>query len=69
MTDTQFETFLSYLTDIKNSIESLKGKPTDKHLYDLSDIYNELDSITRAVGDVETAANNTTSAVEKIELS
>ena len=58
MTDTQFETLLSHLTDLKNSIESLKGQPTDKNKYDLSDIYSELSSVTSAISGVENAIGN-----------
>jgi hypothetical protein len=58
MTDAQFETLLTHLTDLKNSIDSLKGQPTDKNKYDLSDIYSELCSVTSAVSGVESAIGN-----------
>lgn len=49
MTENQFEILLNHLKDIKNSVESLKGDPSDKHKYSLSDLYSELCSITSAV--------------------
>lgn len=67
MTDTQFETLLTHLTDLKNSIDSLKGQPTDKNKYDLSDIYSELYSVTSAVSGVESAIGDLKSSVDKLD--
>jgi hypothetical protein len=55
MTNEQFETLMAKLSEIKESIDSFKGLPTDKNKYDLSDIYSELCSVTSAVGSVESA--------------
>lgn len=67
MTDTQFETLVLHLKDLKNSIDSLKGEPTAKSKYDLSDIYSELSSVTSAVGDVESAISGLKSSIEKLD--
>lgn len=55
MTDQQFDTIVSALNGIQKAVERLMGEPDAKSKYDLSDVYSELDSITRAVGGVESA--------------
>jgi len=53
MTDDQFAIMCSLLKEIKKSVDRLMGAPEDKNKYDMSDLYNELDNITRAVGNLD----------------